>query len=235
MRSNYGNTRIEHIRQLWLRSYCGYCTLLYPLYKRVTVGTLDLTVSGPDIMAPLSSSENLLFGDMRGKTILDIGTGCGLVALVAKKLGAKYVLGVDINQAAISNAKENLSNNFLDCNNVEFRVGDVYQNVTQRFDIIVSNPPYFKDTPTSSQQYKYCGADILERILRFGKDYLNPNGEIRLLHPASSSRSLQGLADRFGYVVSSVAHVHSKDHRFLRMLLGQTIRPRLNIFVFKMH
>src|SRR5688500_19233666 len=104
---------LEHIRKLWLRLYCGYCMLLYPFYKQIRVESLDLIVSSPDIMPPLSSSENLLFGDMHGKTVLDIGTGCGLVALVAKKRGAKYVVGIDINEAAISNAEMNLKKNFL--------------------------------------------------------------------------------------------------------------------------
>jgi methylase of polypeptide subunit release factors len=226
--------RIEHIRRVWLNLYAIYCRLLYPFYKRLTIDSLDLIIISQDIMPPLSSSENLLFGDIRGKTILDVGTGCGIIALVAKKLGAGYVLGVDISEEAISNAETNLKNNFLDSRGIEFRVGDLYQNVTRHFDIIVSAPPYFKDLPRVPRDYKYCGGDILNRILRDGKHYLSANGEIRVLHPVSSKRYIMALAETYGYTLTSVDHVHKKDNRWLRILLGQTVRPRLGIFIFKL-
>lgn len=226
--------RIELIRRLWLKLYAIYCRLLYPFYKRLTIDSLDLVISSPDIMPPLSSSENLLFGDVPGQAILDVGTGCGIVALVAKKLGARYVLGVDISEEAISNAETNLKNNFLDTSGIEFRVSDLYQKVTGCFDIIVSNPPYFKDFPRLPRDYKYCGGDILNRILRDGKLYLCTSGEIRVLHPISSTCYITALAETYGYTLTSIDHIHRKDNRWLRMLLGQTARPRLGIFIFKL-
>lgn len=143
------NEKVEYIRRLWLSFYGFYCRLLFPFYHRIKVGSLDLIVSTSDIMAPLSSSENLLYGDIHGKTILDIGTGCGIIALTTKKRGASYVLGVDINESAIASAETNLRNNFSDTQGIEFQQGDLYQSVTCKFDIIVSNPPYFKDLPNS--------------------------------------------------------------------------------------
>lgn len=225
---------IEHIRRAWLNVYALYCRLLYPFHKCLTIDSLDLIISSPDIMPPLSSSENLLFGDVRDKTILDIGTGSGIIAMVAKNRGARYVLGVDISGEAISNAKINLKNNFPDFRGIEFRVGDLYENVTRQFDIIVSNPPFFKNLPRVPRDYKYCGGDILNKILREGKHYLNANGEIRVLHPASSKRYIMTLAETYGYTLTSVDHVHKKDNRWLRILLGQTTRPRLRIFIFKL-
>jgi methylase of polypeptide subunit release factors len=185
-------------------------------------------------MPPLSSSENLLFGDIAGKSILDIGTGCGVVALVAKLVGARYVIGVDISSEAIINAQTNLNRNFDNCEGIEFRVGDLYESINERFDIIVSNPPYFKEMPKRHRDYKYCGGDLVDRILSDGKSHLNTHGEIRILHPVSSEPSMRKLAHGYGYSFTTVQHFHRKDHRWLRFLLGQTIRPRLKIFIFKL-
>src|SRR5262249_33878140 len=145
--------------------------------RQLDVNSLNLTVSSPHIMPPLTLSESLAFGDISRKSILDIGTGCGIVALVAKKKGARYVLGIDIDEAAIANAIVNLKNNFPDADGVEFRRCDLYQCVNSMFDIIVSNPPYFKNTAAADRDYKYYGGDILDRMVREGKRYLNPGGE----------------------------------------------------------
>jgi predicted RNA methylase len=223
------------IRRSWLYAYDQYCKLLHPLYKRLTVASLQLTINSSEIMVPLTSSENLLFGDLSGKAILDIGTGCGLLALLAKKLGAGYALGVDINASAITNAESNLRNNFSDCSGVEFRVSNLYQSVSSQFDIIVSNPPYFMESPHTSREFNYCGARLLQKMLRDGKRHLRPNGEIRILHPASTEPYVRALGEKYQYVVTSIDNVRTKEHQWLRVLLGHTMRPRLKIYTFVSH
>lgn len=221
---------MESLTKLWLVLLNTYCRLLYPLYKQVTIGSIDLYIHHPDLMPPLSSSENLVFGDLRGKAILDLGTGCGIVALVAKSRGAASVLGVDINPTAIASANQNLERNFSEPHNIAFRLSNLYETVSGNFDIIVCNPPYFKVAPKGSRDFRYCG-DLLERLLSDAKTFLRSSGEIRILHPASSEVEMAALAKQYAYELEVKDHISNKDNRYLRLLLGQTLRPKLKIYV----
>jgi len=55
--------------------------------------------------------------------VVDLGTGSGILALAARRLGAKQAIGIDIDQIAIATAKQNARRNKID--NVQFRVADV--------------------------------------------------------------------------------------------------------------
>ena len=75
--------------------------------------------------------------DFNGISVLDMGTGTGVLAIYAEKLGATEILGVDIESWAIENARENAARN--DCKRISLILGDIDQ-VTQRpFEIILAN------------------------------------------------------------------------------------------------
>lgn len=72
--------------------------------------------------------------------ILDIGTGTGCIAItLCKLLSNSDVTGVDISKEALEVAKEN---NKINNTNVNFLESDVFSNVFDRYDVIISNPPY---------------------------------------------------------------------------------------------
>ena len=83
----------------------------------------------------------------KGDRVLDVGTGSGILSIAAARLGASYVLGVDIDAEAIAIARENVRINTLDSsqdssihNRIEFVVGsfDTLPN-SEQFDCIVMN------------------------------------------------------------------------------------------------
>ena len=74
--------------------------------------------------------------DFKGKTVYDFGTGTGILAILAEKLGAARVLGVDNDDWCIENALENIQNN--DCKSIAIeKVETAAQN--ENFDIILAN------------------------------------------------------------------------------------------------
>jgi ribosomal protein L11 methyltransferase len=75
--------------------------------------------------------------DLRGKFVLDVGTGSGLLAIAAAKLGAARALGLDDDADAIQAAKENLGLNNV--TNVEFVVSDVMKDTLPRADVVLAN------------------------------------------------------------------------------------------------
>ncbi len=88
--------------------------------------------------------ELILKENKEGGSIIDIGTGTGCIPIALKTNNSKYnVFAVDISEEAIKIAKENaLLNNVI----VDFSVYDIIKNrnneLTNKFDTIVSNPPY---------------------------------------------------------------------------------------------
>lgn len=65
--------------------------------------------------------DNLLAADLTHKTVLDHGTGTGVLAIFAKHLGAAEVVAVDIDEKSVENAKENAALNNED---IDVRLGD---------------------------------------------------------------------------------------------------------------
>lgn len=78
--------------------------------------------------------NTLLLSDLSGKTVLDHGTGTGVLAIFAKRLGAKQVIAVDIDDKSVENAKENAALNGVE---IDVRLGDSVPE--GRYDLILAN------------------------------------------------------------------------------------------------
>jgi ribosomal protein L11 methyltransferase len=76
--------------------------------------------------------------DLRGAFLLDVGTGSGILAIAAARLGAARVLGLDNDADAIQSANENLALN-PGAGNVGFQVADLLTIVLPTADLIVAN------------------------------------------------------------------------------------------------
>ena len=74
--------------------------------------------------------------DFKGQSVFDFGTGTGLLAILAHKLGAGYVLGVDNDDWCIENASENIVVNNTQSIEIE-KVNDA--NLNKKFNIIIAN------------------------------------------------------------------------------------------------
>lgn len=98
----------------------------------------------------------------REKTLLDIGCGCGPIGIYASKLGFAVDMS-DVNKRAIHLSKMSLKEQELTANVFE---SDSYQNISSKYDYIVSNPPI------------RVGKEKLYEIIMGAKDYLKENGEL---------------------------------------------------------
>ena len=82
--------------------------------------------------------EHQLMTDHNQKSVLDVGCGTAVLAIMAKKLGASYVEGFDIDEWSVENSIENVKNN--DCEPLEIRLGTIDKlQFNQKFDIILAN------------------------------------------------------------------------------------------------
>jgi ribosomal protein L11 methyltransferase len=73
----------------------------------------------------------------KGLCVLDVGTGSGILSIVAAKLGAKEVWGIDIDGVAVENARENVAKNRVD-DIVKIRKGSL-GDLRKKFDVVVAN------------------------------------------------------------------------------------------------
>ncbi len=71
-------------------------------------------------------------------TMLDIGTGTGILAIVAAYMGVADILGIDLDPAAVSAARENISINQVE-DNVKIIKGDMTKDINDTFSIITAN------------------------------------------------------------------------------------------------
>ena len=123
------------------------------------------------------------------KSILDIGTGSGCIAIAcAHMFPEAKVDAVDIDAAAINVANKNVSLHALE-DRVRIIRSNLYQQLkNKKYDLIVSNPPYvgnaemqtlpeeYKHEPVHALEADKNGLDIVERILKQSKHFLNDDG-----------------------------------------------------------
>ncbi len=81
---------------------------------------------------------SMLEMNMQNKNMLDMGCGTAVLAILAKKMGAKSVVGIDIDEWAYKNALDNIQLN--DCQEIDIRLGGVEQlTENDSFDVIFAN------------------------------------------------------------------------------------------------
>ena len=96
--------------------------------------------------------------DIIGKTVLDLGCGTGRLALGASYLGAKNVVGVDVDRLAIKTAVENSLKNSL-AENVQWIIGGVSA-IVGRFDTVLQNPPFGVQTREADRAFLAKALDV---------------------------------------------------------------------------
>jgi release factor glutamine methyltransferase len=149
----------------------------------------------------------------RGKTVLEIGVGTGLLSLCALEQNAARVVGTDINPAAAACARYNAARfghgDRFDCRLVTKTNAGAFAVIRpdEKFDLIISNPPWVDRRPKSDFEYALYdpGFELLKTLLQGLHRHLNPGGRVFLAYGSVSGiQTLRNLAGRLGYEVRTV-------------------------------
>jgi release factor glutamine methyltransferase len=148
-------------------------------------------------------------------TVLDMGTGCGILAVLAAEK-AKSVLAVDVNPYALECAGRNAENNGVK-ERIEFRHGDLFQtiNPNESFSLILFNAPYLPSEPDEEKSWigkawagGRNGRKILDRFIMDTPNFLAAGGRIQLVQSSLSdvkrTKEMFGELDLRAMVVAQV-------------------------------
>jgi release factor glutamine methyltransferase len=178
--------------------------------------SLSLKVT-PDTLIPRPETEllveralSLLANDIPCR-VADLGTGSGAVALaIARERPLCSVVASDLSQAALAVARENAERNRV--TNVTFRPGRWCAALgEQKFELIVSNPPYIADDdphlsqgdvrfePRSALVAGGDGLDDIRTIIDESRRHLRPGGWLLLEHGYEQGAAVRRLLEENGY------------------------------------
>ncbi|WP_249937291.1 methyltransferase [Roseateles sp. DAIF2] len=165
----------------------------------------------PDTFWPFADSLPLVrhFRVEPGESVLDVGTGSGVIAVFACYRGAARVLGLDINPAAIRSATHNAqAHGFAD--RLELRRSDLFEalGADERFDVITANLP-FRNKPAhdvvAMSQWD-TGFATNTRFFEGVGRHLKPGGRIYFVQSNFGEiEAMQGLAQAAGLRVEELA------------------------------
>jgi len=160
-----------------------------------------------DVYEPAEDSfmiaENLFVN--KGEKVLDMGTGCGILGVIAAEK-ASSVLSVDINLNAVRCAKENAKVNGV-AEKMFFIHGDLFSPIRSgvKFDLIMFNPPYLPSEPSEGREWIEMawagglnGRAVIDRFLREVQDHLKIGGRVLLVQStlADVNKTLKILEEK---------------------------------------
>ena len=185
-----------------------------------------------DVLSPRMETEELIYkvieyvkaSNKNKFKILDLCTGSGIIAITLKKELEKVsvdVIASDISEEALEIAKENSQSHDA---TIKFIKSDIFNHINDRFDIIVSNPPYIdrKDEVTMQDNVlKYDphlalfaeeeGMYFYRKIIEQANDYLNENGVMFFEIGYDQKDKIIKLADMNGYSAEVYKDINGRD------------------------
>ncbi len=172
-----------------------------------------------DVLIPRDETELLvrkaieIIKENNFKMVLDMCTGSGCIACMIAKLTNSQAMGVDISTEAIHTAFKNMEKFGL-YNRAIFRKSDIYSKIREdeKFDLIVSNPPYIppKEKETIQEEVSYepdlalyttdeKGLAFYEKIIKDAPKFLNKGGYLMFELGIGQSSDVAKIMNTYGF------------------------------------
>ena len=166
-----------------------------------------------NVLIPRFETEELVYQTLEylkhiksNAKVLDLCTGSGCIGLTLKQeLNTLDVTMSDISKEALEVTKINKDKYNVDCQIIE---SDLFENITGKFDCIISNPPYISrdeevmelvknNEPELALYSDNNGLDIYERIFKDSKLYLNENYLLAFELNSNKSKEIYNMAEKY--------------------------------------
>ena len=159
------------------------------------------------------------------KTILDIGTGTGIIALMLAQKSNAVVDAIDIDNNAYLQAIQNISN----CkwkNRINVHHTSIQQFSTScdhKYDLIVSNPPYFVDSSKAIEESRTNARHTdqlpFDELLNGVLNLLNPDGKFYVILPTKESQGFREMAEKQNLFLTKLTRVITRTDKPEKRLL----------------
>jgi tRNA1Val (adenine37-N6)-methyltransferase len=180
------------------------------------------------------TAEKLKHESTRAKTVLDIGSGTGLLMLMLAQQSTAHITGVEIDQASFEQSVENISHSSW-----KERLNIVYADICgyepmHQYDLIISNPPFFENDLRSPNLHKNISkhdagltlSALIEQVVRLLKE----DGRFAVLLPYNRTDEFLELAQRkdlWPHDIITLSHTH--QHPPFRTMLLMARKPQKQI------
>jgi release factor glutamine methyltransferase len=163
--------------------------------------------------------EHLHQQNLENRTLLELGSGSGLISVFAAKNGA-IVTAIDLSPTAVKNTKANALANGIE---IQVMQSNLFDGIPkQTFDWIVINPPYYAKTALNDEQLAwYCGEgfDYFKKLFSQLSDYSHSQtSTIMVLSQACEIETIQSIASqaglRFDLIKEGSAFFEAKNFLF---------------------
>ncbi len=145
-----------------------------------------------DVYRPAEDTYLIIDNAIPGNKILEIGSGTGIIA-IHFALKNHDVTATDIDENAIELIRKNAKNNHV---NIKVIKSNLFENVYEKFDTIIFNPPYL---PVENESLQWAGGstgfDTINQFLNDAYKHLNNNGNIYII--LSDLTDIKGLINRY--------------------------------------
>ena len=190
------------------------------------------------LLGAITSAEN-------PKTILDIGTGTGVIALMlAQRFPDAQIDAVEIDLSSAETAEKNFKNSPF-ANRLQIYPTSIQNFWLQKqhhsYDLIVSNPPFYLDSLTSPKENKtlskHTELNFFEDLLQQIPDFLSTAGTFTIILPVKTASIIKKIADEKLFLnqeVSVFSFGNDLPHRqILSFSLNQTKTEHTSFTIYK--
>lgn len=205
------NKRISGIPYAYIVGHKEFMKLDFEVNKNVLIPRDDTEILVEEII------------NINQKRILDMCTGSGCIAIsLAKYIENSNIDAVDISEKALTIAELNSKKNGV---NVKFIKSNLFENITDKYDVIVSNPPYIKTDDLKNLQVEVkneplkaldggdTGLYFYQSIIKNASKFLNPNGVLAFEIGYDQANDVSNLLKENGYINIKVKKDFSGNDR----------------------
>ncbi|MGO2294232.1 MAG: tRNA1(Val) (adenine(37)-N6)-methyltransferase [Psychroflexus halocasei] len=165
------------------------------------------------------------------KSILDVGSGTGIIALqLAQRSYAEQIDGIELDDDAfeecVYNFEESPWSDRLFCYHASFQ--EFTEEVDETYDLIVSNPPYFKkqnnlNLDLSREKARFQDALTFEELIFGVKKFLSQKGNFSVIIPAQAENEFLKIAEKYQLYPSDILNIKGrKETEIKRSLINLT-------------
>jgi tRNA1Val (adenine37-N6)-methyltransferase len=176
------------------------------------------------------NTDGVLLGawsDVTGKKrALDVGSGTGVIAIMlAQRNDSMHVTGIEIDPASYSQSRENMkSSQFADRLDVlNMAVQDFSRECTEKYDLVISNPPFFTGGTFSYNENKANVRHTLKLshsdLLLSVKRVISPDGHFDVILPYIEGLRFVEIAEKYDFYIEKMTCVKSRENKNTERLL----------------